>query len=57
MGLQPWDLGAGVLLVSEAGGLLSDWNGDEAWTESGNLVAGNPGVHRELLGACAGKAL
>ncbi len=49
MGLQPWDLGAGVLLVSEAGGLLSDWEGGETWASTGNLVAGNPLVQRGLI--------
>lgn len=52
LGLQPWDLGAGVLLVTEAGGLLSDWEGDGAWTATGNLLAGSPGVQRDLLRAC-----
>lgn len=51
MGLQPWDLGAGVLLVSEAGGLLSDWQGGGTWSETGNLLAGTPGVHRDLVAA------
>ncbi|HJV22286.1 MAG TPA: inositol monophosphatase family protein [Holophagaceae bacterium] len=49
MGLQPWDLGAGVLLVSEAGGLLSDWEGGETWTTTGNLLAGAPGVQQGLV--------
>lgn len=51
LGLQPWDLAAGVLLVSEAGGLLLDWEGNEGWRTSGNLLAGTPGVARDLLEA------
>lgn len=50
MGLQPWDLGAGALLVVEAGGLLSDWEGGPEWPQ-GALVAGTPGVQRELVEA------
>ena len=51
LGLQPWDLGAGVLLVSEAGGLLSDWEGGATWRDTGHLLAGAPGVHRDLVTA------
>lgn len=50
MGLQPWDLGAGALLVLEAGGLLSDWEGGPGWPQ-GTLVAGTPGVQRDLIAA------
>ena len=46
-------MGAGVLLVSEAGGLLSDWQGGGTWTETGNLLAGTPGVHRDLVAILA----
>jgi len=49
MGLHKWDMGAGVLLVQEAGGLVTDWDGTDQWWENGNVVAGNPGVHQELI--------
>nr|WP_320132079.1 inositol monophosphatase family protein [uncultured Holophaga sp.] len=49
LGLRPWDLAAGVLLVQEAGGLITDWEGGETWMETGNVVAGNLFVHQELL--------
>ena len=51
LGLKPWDLAAGVILVQEAGGTISDWQGGAGWAESGNLVTGAPGVQRELLAA------
>jgi myo-inositol-1(or 4)-monophosphatase len=47
--LSPWDLGAGVLLVEEAGGRVSDLDGGGAYMAGGNVVAGAPGVHRDLL--------
>jgi len=47
--LSPWDIGAGVLLVEEAGGRVSDLDGGRTFMAGGNLVAGAPGVQRELL--------
>ena len=49
LGLKPWDLAAGALLVQEAGGVITDWEGGQGWFESGNLVVGTRGVHLELL--------
>lgn len=49
LGLKPWDLAAGALLVQEAGGVISDWQGGQGWCDSGNLVVGTAGVARELL--------
>jgi myo-inositol-1(or 4)-monophosphatase len=40
-GLKPWDMAAGCLLVSEAGGLYNDFAGRSGIPESGNIVAGN----------------
>ncbi|HVT61007.1 MAG TPA: inositol monophosphatase family protein [Thermoanaerobaculia bacterium] len=51
--LSPWDIGAGVLLVREAGGLLTDLDGGERFFGGGNVVAGGPAVQRELLAAVA----
>jgi len=47
--LSPWDIAAGALLVLEAGGVVSDMTGSEAYLASGNVVCGAPGVHREIL--------
>jgi myo-inositol-1(or 4)-monophosphatase len=47
--LGPWDVAAGSLLVSEAGGIVTDMDGQQAFLDSGDVVCGPPGVHRELL--------
>jgi myo-inositol-1(or 4)-monophosphatase len=49
--LNPWDAAAGVLLVQEAGGLVTDYAGDEWHFTSGTLVAsnGNPALHQAML--------
>lgn len=48
--LGTWDVAAGGLLVREAGGVVTDWNGDEgAWLRSGDVVAGPPAVHQRML--------
>lgn len=47
--LSPWDVAAGALLVTEAGGLVTDLDGGGGHVESGNVVAGGPGVQPELL--------
>jgi myo-inositol-1(or 4)-monophosphatase len=49
--LSPWDIGAGALLVREAGGRVTDLDGGEAFFTGGNVVAGGPAVQRELLAA------
>ena len=41
MGLAPWDLAAGTLLVREAGGIVEDMRARHAWPRDGNVVAGN----------------
>ena len=48
-GLMPWDLAAGCLLISEAGGLVSDLSGGENYMKTNNLVAGTPKVFSQLL--------
>ena len=47
--LAPWDIAAGALLVREAGGVISDFAGGDGFLDSGNVVAGAPGLHRDLL--------
>lgn len=49
MNLRPWDIAAGVLLIREAGGHVSDLNGGETYMLKGNLLCGNPEVYREML--------
>jgi myo-inositol-1(or 4)-monophosphatase len=47
--LSPWDMAAGVLLVREAGGFVSDLDGGDAILAKGHVAAGNETMHRELL--------
>jgi myo-inositol-1(or 4)-monophosphatase len=47
--LSPWDVAAGVILVREAGGFVTDIEGGEAPFLTGDVVAGNETMHRELL--------
>jgi myo-inositol-1(or 4)-monophosphatase len=47
--LSAWDIAAGVLLVREAGGFITDFAGREIGVEHGAVVAGNPAIHRWLL--------
>jgi myo-inositol-1(or 4)-monophosphatase len=42
IGLKPWDMAAGILLIQEAGGLVGDFSGGHEFMTSGNIIAGNP---------------
>ena len=48
-GLSAWDIAAGILLIREAGGFVSDINGGQAMLDDGSVVAGNEAIHRALL--------
>jgi myo-inositol-1(or 4)-monophosphatase len=47
--LEQWDLAAGSLLITEAGGLISDFEGGNQILEKGEIVAGNPKIFKSLL--------
>ena len=49
MYLKPWDIAAGVLLVREAGGMVSDFQGSESFLESGHIVASTPKLFKPSL--------
>jgi myo-inositol-1(or 4)-monophosphatase len=51
IGLAPWDMAAGCLMIQEAGGLVGDLQGNEGYLRSGNLVAGNPKIFGHLVQA------
>src|SRR6185503_17738751 len=51
MGLSPWDMAAGALLIQEAGGLVGDLKGDDGYLESGELACATPKVFPGLLEA------
>lgn len=46
IGLMEWDMAAGVLLIKEAGGVVTDFSFNDQYSESGNLIAGNPKMHQ-----------
>jgi myo-inositol-1(or 4)-monophosphatase len=46
--LAPWDIAAGALLIQEAGGVLTDFEGGSGYLERGNVVAGSAGVNASL---------
>jgi myo-inositol-1(or 4)-monophosphatase len=47
--LGAWDLAAGIVILREAGGYVSDADGKAAMLEKGSVVAGNEAIHRRLL--------
>jgi len=49
LGLSPWDIAAGALLITEAGGLIGDLTGEPRYLESGNVVGANPKVFAQML--------
>ncbi len=49
--LSPWDWGAGVLLITEAGGVITDYAGEPWRLDRDNMVAANPHLHEKLLAA------
>ncbi len=49
--LNPWDIAAGILLIEEAGGLVSDFKGGFDYFQSGNVVAGNPKILKAIIQA------
>lgn len=50
IGLAPWDMAAGVLMIQEAGGLVGDLEGNDKYMESGRIVAGSPKIFAQMLG-------
>jgi myo-inositol-1(or 4)-monophosphatase len=49
IGLSPWDMAAGSLLILEAGGLVSNFEGDPGYLEDGHIVCGAPKIFPPLL--------
>lgn len=48
-GLQPWDVAAGILIVEEAGGMVTDFEGKALALKPQNVLAGNKFIYRQLL--------
>ena len=53
-GVFPWDIAAGCLLITEAGGLVSDLSGGENHLKTGNLIAGTPKIFAQMLPVIGG---
>jgi myo-inositol-1(or 4)-monophosphatase len=49
MGLSPWDMAAGALLVREAGGLVGDFAGEDRFMDTGRIVASNGKIFAAIL--------
>ena len=49
IGLKPWDMAAGILLIQEAGGIIGDLRGGQDFFSNGNVVTGNPKVYEALV--------
>ena len=49
LGLNPWDIAAGIVIVREAGGVVTDWRGDaQAVLGGGDILAGSPRWHERM---------
>ena len=53
VGLNPWDVAAGSLLIQEAGGLIGDLAGDADFLEGGQVIAATPKVFPQMVAALA----
>jgi len=49
-GLSPWDVAAGALLVTEAGGLVGNFTGESDFLEQRECMAANPRIYGQLVG-------
>jgi myo-inositol-1(or 4)-monophosphatase len=47
--LRPWDMAAGIVVLREAGGYVSDGEDKDKMLEKGSIVAGNEAIHARLL--------
>ena len=47
--LRAWDVAAGIIILREAGGFVTDADGKDKMLETGSIVAGNEAIHRQLL--------
>ncbi len=56
LGLKPWDVAAGVLLVEEAGGVISRYDGSPHQLAGGEIVAAPPSLHPKMLQVLASTA-
>ncbi len=48
--LKPWDIAAGALLVTEAGGIVGDFSGESDYLHQGDVIAGSPKIFAQMIG-------
>jgi len=48
--VYPWDIASGLLLVREAGGEVTDWEGKPATSQDEQIIASNRELHQEFMG-------
>lgn len=48
-GLKPWDIAAGALMVTEAGGIVGEFNGESGYLHKGDIIAASPKVFGQML--------
>ena len=46
--LKPWDIAAGVLIIQQAGGYISDFKGGNDYFKNGSVLASNKGIFEEF---------
>lgn len=49
IGLKQWDMAAGILLIQEAGGVVTDFSFNDNHLKSGNIITGNPKMHQAIF--------
>lgn len=49
LGLHAWDIAAGVLIVQEAGGMVSDFQNSDSYLKSGEIVSSNGHIHPQII--------
>jgi myo-inositol-1(or 4)-monophosphatase len=55
-GLSPWDVAAGIVIVREAGGLVSDLQSEQEMLSGGSILASNAHLHGALLKVLKGRS-
>ena len=53
-GLSPWDIAAGIVILREAGGLVTDFDGGGEMLKTGALIAGNEPIQAALVAGFKG---
>ncbi len=52
-GLKPWDIAAGSLLITEAGGIVGEFSGESDYMNKGDIIAASPKVFAQMVALLA----